>query len=355
VQVEGVYINGLGVFLPHYVSSEEAIAQGLYDEDVYQGTGLTGTHVARDIPPLTMAVHAAKQALARSGNDVGTIDTLIHSGNPAQGPVSASYSGYVLRQLGGSDVHTMEISQGCSGVFGAIEVGIGFLTGAAGMQTALITTAESVETPLLDRWRGYGPGVIMGDGAAALTLSAEGGFARIVSMASSTLSEFEHWHRGNESMLPQQDEKSRMPNMVQRTMDFLGTGISLPEIIEMLSKFSMDVCHRALDDAGVRPEDLARAIANNSDGRMLYHGFMKPLGLPMERSTYDYGRGIGHMGSCDQIVSLDHLLTSDQLKPDDYVMMLTQGPGMVTSCLVIQILEVPSWTDGPVRPDALAS
>jgi 3-oxoacyl-[acyl-carrier-protein] synthase-3 len=355
VKVEGVYINGLGVFLPYHVSSEEAIARGLYDEAVYKGTGLTGTHVARDIPPLTMAVHAAKQALARSGNDLTTIDTLIHSANVHQGPQGASFGGYVLRQLGGTDVHTMEISQGCNGVFGAVDVAIGYLTGAAKMKTALITTAESFETPLLDRWRGYGPGVIMGDGAAAMTLSAEGGFAQIVSMASSTLTELEQWHRGNESLLPLQSETQGLPNMVTRTMDFLQSGISLPEIIELISDFSMKLCHRALSDAGITADDLARAIANNADGRMLYHGFLKPLGLPMERSTYDYGRTVGHIGSCDQIMSLDHLITSDQLKPDDHVLLLTQGPGMVTSCFVIKILEVPAWTDGPVRPDALAA
>lgn len=353
MQVQDVYINGLGVFLPYAVSSEEAIRQGWYDESVYQATGLTGTHVARDIPPLTMAVHAGRQALARSGNDVGTIDTLIHAANAQQGPPGASLSGYVLRHLGGTDLHTMEIDQGCNGVFGAIDVAIGYLTGAARMRTALITTAESFETPLLDRWRGYGPGVIMGDGAAALTLSSEGGFARIVSMASSTYSELEQWHRGDESLLPLRDEFQRMPDMAKRTEAFLRSGVSLPEIIESLTRFSMKVCHRALSEAGLAADDLARLIANNSDGRMLRHAFMKPLGLPMERSTYDYGRTVGHIGSCDQVISLNHLLTTDQLKQGDHVLLLTAGPGWVTSCFVIEILDVPPWTDPPVGPEAL--
>jgi 3-oxoacyl-[acyl-carrier-protein] synthase III len=343
MRVDGVYISGIGAYLPRAVTSEEAIADGRYDEETYRLTGLQRTHIADDEPALDMAVTAARTALARAGKDITDVETVVHASNENQGADGASRVGYVLRELGGNEIHTMEVRQGCNGMLGAIDVGVGYLTGAAGMSTALLTAAESFSTPLIDRWRGFGPGVIMGDGGASLLLSSEAGFAQILAANSGTISELEQWHRGAESLLPQQDTTYRPIDMTQRTVDFMATGVSLPDVIERLAKFNVALCRRTLVDAGINVADVTRVIANNADERMLEQCYMQPLGLPMSRTSWDIGRGVGHVGACDQTISLDRLLLDGALGPGDHAMLLSSGPGMVNTCVIVKVLSAPAW------------
>ena len=71
---------------------------------------------------------------------------------------------------------------------------------------------------------------------------------------------------------------------------------------------------------------------------------MATLGLPMSMSTWSFGRTVGHLAASDQVVSLEHLLTSGELGPGDRLLMLGVGPGITLSCAVIEIISSPPWT-----------
>jgi len=73
----GVFVAGLGTYIPESFPAERAVELGLYSRDEYEASGWTGAAVAGDLSAPDMAVRAANQALARSGHrpsEVGLIE-----------------------------------------------------------------------------------------------------------------------------------------------------------------------------------------------------------------------------------------------------------------------------------------
>ncbi|XUL94498.1 3-oxoacyl-[acyl-carrier-protein] synthase III C-terminal domain-containing protein (plasmid) [Streptomyces galilaeus] len=76
---------------------------------------------------------------------------------------------------------------------------------------------------------------------------------------------------------------------------------------------------------------------------MIEFSVLAPLGLPMSRSSWDFGRSVGHVGAADLIISLDHLVRTGELSPGDHVLLLSQGPGWISSSAVVTITDIPAW------------
>ncbi|KUN81018.1 3-oxoacyl-ACP synthase [Streptomyces bungoensis] len=345
MKTDGVYVDTVGVYIPdRWVSVEQAVEEGLYDEySVQYGTGLTAAHIADDLPALDMAVFAARQAFARSARDVEDLDFHAHCTAVQHGPEGFYPPGYVLRELGASGVPSTDVRQHSNGLLAGIETAVGQLTGAAGAETALVTAAENFTSPLIDRWTGFGTGFTASDGGAAVLLSGEGGFAALRAVNSGTLPELEQWHRGEESLLPFRGEQRKASGTMDLLTYFNQHVMPLDKCMEMIRDFELDLVHRSLVDAGLNASDLRWVVAANSDSRMIDQMKMQPLGLPMSRSTWDFGKQYGHMGACDMAVSLNHLLLGGLLSPGDHILMTTSASGWVSTSAVLTVLAVPDW------------
>ncbi|GGO97752.1 ketoacyl-ACP synthase III family protein [Wenjunlia tyrosinilytica] len=345
MKTDGVYIESVGVFLPQeWVSAEKAVAEGLYDEySVQYATGLTAAYLAGDMPALDMAVSAARHALSRSEEEPDSLDFYVHCSATPQGPQGFYPPGYVLRELGTSGVASADVHSHSNGMLAAFEVAIGQMTGAAAASNALVAAAENFTTPLIDRWQGFGTGFTASDGGAAVLLSGEGGFAALRSINSGTLPELEQWHRGEESLLPYRGEPVGNYNTMEILTYFNQNVFPLEKAMEMIRDFELEIVHRSLVDAGLNAADLAWVVAANTDERMIDQMKMQPLGLPMSRSSWDFGKDYGHMGACDMAVLLNHLLTTGRLAAGDNVLLTTSGAGWVSSSAVLTILELPEW------------
>ncbi|MGX1887239.1 ketoacyl-ACP synthase III family protein [Streptomyces sp. NPDC055287] len=343
MKVQGVHISSLGTHLPQQVSAVEAIAEGLYDQELYDTVGWRGTHVAGKVAALDMAVAAARTALHRQGPDGEPVESYLHSGAFYQGPDDISKPGYVLRELGLGAIPSLELKQGCNGTLAGIEMATGLMTGAARCGSVLITSAENYSTPLIDRWRGSAPAVVVGDGGAALVLSTTGGFAELVAINSSTLPELEGWHRGNDDLLPPQEPRFEPLSLAKTVAEFTEGVMPMTEAIELISKFSLDLMQRSLVDADLNASDIAALVSLNADGRAIDQWFLQPLGIPADRSSWEIGRHIGHIGACDQVITLERLLADGRLAPGDHVMLHAAAPGWSASTAVLRITDVPSW------------
>lgn len=90
-------------------------------------------------------------------------------------------------------------------------------------------------------------------------------------------------------------------------------------------------------EAEVDAGELARVVFVNAGAPFVDLGIMQPLGLPMAKSTWDFGRTVGHLGACDQVVSLHHLLATGQLSAGDRVLMVggTQGYNAASAVLTV--------------------
>ncbi len=179
----------------------------------------------------------------------------------------------------------------------------------------------------MDRWRGFGQAYILGDGAAAALVSDEGGFAEVRSLNSGVLHELEKWHRGDGPLILREDAYS-MSDMAERAQRFTDREMPLSETMEKLTLFDLEIIQRSLVDAGINASDLAMVVPINMDGRMIEYSIMMPLGLTMERCSWDFGRAVGHVGGADVFITLEHLVRTRAVSPGDHVLLVSQGAGL---------------------------
>ncbi|MEY9835569.1 ketoacyl-ACP synthase III family protein [Streptacidiphilus sp. EB103A] len=345
MKTDGIYIDTVGVHLPdEWVSIEKAVAEGLYDEmSIAYGTGLTAAYIAGDVPAVDMAVDAARQAIERSEQDTGSIDFHVHCSATQQGPAGSYPGGYVLRELGISGIPSTDVRQHSNGMLAAFEVVVGQMTGAAAAESVLVTAGENFTTPKIDRWQGFGTGFTASDGAAAVLFSAESGFAQLRSLNSGTLPALEQWHRGEQSQLAYRDDELGQVTMLDLLTFFNANVIPLDKCMQMIMEFELDIVQRSLVDAELNASDIACVVVANSDATMIDQMKMQPLGLPMSRSSWDFGKEFGHIGACDMAVLLNHMITTGRLAVGDNILMTTSGAGWVSSSAVLTILDVPAW------------
>lgn len=336
-----VYVQSVGSYLPEPVSTAWAVEQGLYSAEDVRKHGLKSTLVAGDLSPAQMAASAARSALERAEQDPKGIDVLLHSGVFPQGPEGWSLPGYVLRDVGGGGAPIVEIRQGCNGMLVSMDLAIGQITGAAEYDTALLTTADNFSSPLFDRWQGYS--FISGDGASAMLLGTRPGFARIASVVSRTLPELEAMHRGGEPLFPPTSTTGRPIELGDRAAHFAREVMPTIESARKMIQAQTELVHRGAAVAGIEVADLAKVIYTNVVWHVASQFVMNPLGLPMERSTWEFGSTVGHMGASDHVVGLEHLLLTGQLAPGDHVLMLGGAPGYSIAAAVLEILELPAW------------
>ncbi|GAB2904558.1 ketoacyl-ACP synthase III family protein [Streptomyces heilongjiangensis] len=352
MKTDGIYVDTVGAYIPEqWVSVEQAVEEGLYDEySVQYGTGLTAAYIAGDLPALDMAVAAARHAFRRSDADIDDLDFHVHCTAVQHGPEGFYPPGYVLRELGAVGVASTDVRQHSNGLLAGIEIAVGQLSGAARAETALVTAAENFTSPLIDRWTGFGTGFTASDGGAAVLLSAHSGFAALRALNSGTAPELEQWHRGAESLLPFRDEERKASGTMELLSYFNQHVMPLDKCMEIMRDFELDIVHRSLVDAELNASDLRWVIAANSDSRMIDQMKMQPLGLPMSRSTWDFGKEYGHMGACDMAVSLNHLMLDGLVEPGDHVLMTTSASGWVSTSAVLTILDIPDWAREETAP-----
>jgi 3-oxoacyl-[acyl-carrier-protein] synthase-3/clorobiocin biosynthesis protein CloN2 len=105
----------------------------------------------------------------------------------------------------------------------------------------------------------------------------------------------------------------------------------------------VESAQRALYEAGIDLDAVKRVAFMNNDRETVEQRCMGALGLPLSRSTWEFGRTVGHLGASDQIVSLDHLLATGEVGPGDYVLLAGMAAGVTLSAAVVRILETPPW------------
>jgi 3-oxoacyl-[acyl-carrier-protein] synthase III len=345
VRTPDTYIKGLGVYLPERVSIETAVEQGLYPADQVDPLGFTGAVVAGDTPSPEMALQAARDAVKRCGQQPDEFDLMVYADTWPQGPEGWLPCSYLQHHLTGGHLLAVEIQQGCNGMFGAMQLAAGYLQGDPGRRNALLIAADNFGTPLIDRWRG-GP-FVLGDAASAVVLSKDDGFARLHSVGVTAIPEAEEMSRGGQPLFPPGITTGRPLDFhaLQRTPD------SANPDMKALMAAGMMLVHRritelfegALSDAGITADDIKKIAVVNNTREMVEQRQLGVLGYDIPRSTWDFGRTIGHCGASDQILALDHLLTEGELGPGDYFGMFGMAPGVILACAVIEIIAPPPW------------
>jgi 3-oxoacyl-[acyl-carrier-protein] synthase-3 len=345
VKTPGIFIGGIGAHIPEMKSIEWAVEKGYYPADEVELHELAGAAVAGDTPACEMALRAAQEAVKRYGTDPAELDLLLYCCTWHQGPDGWLPHSYLQRHLVGGRCPATEVRQGCNSMFSALELAASYLRAEPQRRAALLVAADNYGTPLMDRWR-MGPGYVGGDAASAIVLTKEPGFARLLSVASVTVPEAEELHRGSEPLFPPGVTVRRRMDFAARNEQFRQNSISRSEGTTALIKIQqelLNVIEQAVDEAEITFADITRVAFMNYSREIVDQRCMSALEMPMSKSTWEFGKTIGHCGASDQILSFDHLVMTGQLGPDDHMLMLGTGPGVTISCAVLKVLQAPAW------------
>jgi 3-oxoacyl-[acyl-carrier-protein] synthase III len=345
---QNVFISGLGCWLPPAYPASEAVAAGLYDPAAFAESGLRSVLIAGTQAPPDMAVRAARVALGRSPGGAGAIGTLLHAGVFFQGPEMWSPPGYILRELGIEGAGGTEIRNGCNGMLTAIELGAGLLPQQPeGRSDILLTAADNFNSPLLNRWHSGPMGVIAADAAGAVVLSRTAGFARVDAIVSRLYPQFEAMGRGDEPLFPPTGSSGRRVDPLGRAAQFsenlIKQGAQGLAMSNGIATACVETVLAAVREAGLEGSEVSRVLVPNGDRSTVENCVTKPLGLDVSRSMWEFGCGIGHAGSSDQIIALDQLLRTGQLAPGDHVLLFGGAPGWSTAAVVLTITDLPTW------------
>ncbi|WP_216893690.1 ketoacyl-ACP synthase III family protein [Nocardia alni] len=337
MRIADVYIAGVGSVVPPTMTVERAVADGLYPAVEAEVHGYLGVAIAGERPAPEMALEAAQVAVKRASLTPTELALLIYTNTWHQGPDGWLPQSYLRRHLVGGSVPAMAVHQGCAGMFDALELACCYLRAEPARQSALLVAADNYGTPLIDRWR-INPGVIGGDAAVAVALSKERGIARILSVCSMGVPEGEEIHRRGEPMFPPtvtlglaQDFTARLSYTRANGPDGIHPLTHLPVLLR-------ELVEKAVAEAGIEIGDLAKVAHEAHSGEVIEHRIMAPLGVEMKKSTWNFGRRIGHCGASDQFLAFENLIAGGEVGSGDHVLLLAQAPGVVLSAAVVEVL-----------------
>ncbi|HSV65426.1 MAG TPA: ketoacyl-ACP synthase III family protein [Mycobacteriales bacterium] len=344
MKFEDLFIAGHGVWLPRAIPVTDALAAGLCTPVEARRTQILSVSTAspgEEESPPRMAARAATEALERSGHSSLDVDLILHATVYYQGHDLWGAASYVQRVVVGNRCPAIEVRQMSNGGMAALELAAGYLMGGRDRFAALLTAADRFGPPGFDRWHSD-LGTVYADGGAALVLSRRGGYARLLSLVSYADAELEGMHRGN-------DPFGLHPFSVRPTVDletckkdFL-RDYGLSASIARVNAGQGTAIKEALADADVELGDIDWFVLPHLGRRRLEVGYLRPLGITADRTTWDWGRTIGHLGAGDQFAGLGHLVDSGRATPGDRLLVIGAGAGFTWSAAVVQIERQPTW------------
>ncbi|GAA1918336.1 ketoacyl-ACP synthase III family protein [Streptantibioticus ferralitis] len=345
---DDLYIAGTGVCLPPPISTATAVEQGWYAQEDAEEDELAAALVADERSAPEMAVAAGRQALERSGRAPSDVVLTLHANIYHQGQDFWTPASYVQRFTVGGNGLAIQIQQGSNGGMAALEMAAAYLASAPGRTAALVTTADKYCLPGFDRWNSD-TGQVYSDGATAVLLSRRAGFARLRAMVSTSDPELEEVCRDTEgfSAVPHQDGK---PLDLRGRKKRYVKDHGYEELLERLSDGARANVRRTLAAAESDLDGIARVVLPNLGRTLLEWEFLEPLGIPLERTVWEWGRHVSHLGPGDQFAGLDHLVVSGRVHPGDRVLLVGVGIGFNWTSAVVEIESVPAWSGTDRRP-----
>lgn len=342
MRLHDVHIASIGVHLGQPVDLAEAVAAGRYDQSEYTANGLVQAVVAADEFPADMAVSAVRQAMERCAVAPDSIRLMLHASLFFQGQDMWTPASYIQRYTVGGTAPSIEVDQKSSGGMAALGLAVAYLSACDRDSSLLITTADRFCEPGWDRFRSES-GTVMGDGATATLLTRRPGFARVLSTVMTADPTLEEMYRGD-GFRDAAHSGDKPMDLRRRKKAFMrGRMLELEQISLRIASGVGDCMREALDEADTKLDDVARVVLPNIGLTVRWWSLLKEMGVERERTTWDWGRTIGHLGAGDQFAGLEQLVRQGTVKPGDRVVLAGSGHGFNWGAAVVEILHTPDW------------
>lgn len=341
MKYDDVYVAGNGSRLPPALTVADAAALGQCRIEEVARTGFVSATVSDGEAAPEMAAHAARQALERSGLAPDDIELLLYANVYYQGHDMWPPASYVQRVALGNSCPAIEVRQMSNGGMASLELAATHLTAARGPSAVLTAAADRFCAPGIDRWFSD-PGTVFGDGAAALVLSNQDGYARLVSLSTVSDPELEGMHRGTDPFGPAPFALRTPLDVKACQRGFLATA-SMSETVTRSAAGQREALQRALKDAETELDAIDWFVLPHFGRRRFEANYAAPLGIDPDRTAWSWFRTVGHLGAGDQFAGLGHLVDTGAVRPGDRCLLMGIGAGFTWSSAVVDILRRPSW------------
>lgn len=338
----GLFVAGTAHRLAPPLRVEEAVRRGLCAGTAVWRTGIDAVRVSEDASGPEMAAGAARDALRMAG--ASRADLTLHASTYHQGHDMWAPASYVQRVALGGGGPAFEVRQMSNGGMAALELAAGHLLAGPGRSTALVTTGDRFCPPGFDRWT-TDQGTIYADGGTALVLSTEGGFARLLALATVSDPVLEGMQRGRNPFGAAPLEHGAPIDVESARRAFVSEH-GLDDVLRRIDAGQAEVVDLVLDEAGLKLDDLSRFVLPNLGRARMKAHFFDRFGIAPQATTWEWGRGVGHLGAGDQCAGLHHLVVSGGLAPGERCLLVGVGAGFTWSAAVVELLHRPEGGEG---------
>ncbi|MFJ2651558.1 ketoacyl-ACP synthase III family protein [Streptomyces sp. NPDC087420] len=330
-----LYIAAANSWLPERMTLDEAERTGLADRARVWNTGIESVCVSADKSAPEMAVLAARAALEHAKCEPEDLHLLLHACAYHQGHDVWPPASYIQQFSGGSSCPAVEVRQMSNGGMVALELAASYLI-ANDRPTALVTTADRFCLPGFDRWRSD-PSSPFGDGGTAVVLSTRTGFARIRSLVSVSDSGLERGSRGERFS----DAPLAAGSPIDLNSDSLVRELGVEALLNRIEAGQREAFDRACAQADVKFGDIDRYVLPNLGRTRMRAQYFDPFGIAPQRSTWSWGRQVGHLGAGDQFAGLAHLASEGALEPGQTCLLAGVGAGFTWTVGILEIVAKP--------------
>jgi 3-oxoacyl-[acyl-carrier-protein] synthase-3 len=310
---------GLGAYVPERVMENAEWAEWVdtTDEWIRTRTGIERRRVAgEDETTATMAVAAARRALADAGLSPGDLDEIIVATDTPEVFIPDT-AAFVQHLLGAREVPAYDLAgSGCAGFLQALDVARSRVL--AGQRRVLVVGVELL-TRLMD-WRDRSTAVLFGDAAGAAVVGDTGGGNEILAAVAGT--DGSRW-----DILCLEAGGTRRPFSLESARagahhDIVMNGREVfREAVARMSQAARQV----LEKAGRALDEVALVVPHQANLRIL-QAVGKALGVAPDR-LYVNVQEYGNTGSASVPLALTEARDAGRIRPGDLVLLTSFGAG----------------------------
>lgn len=320
-------IVSTGSYLPEKVLTNADLEKMVETSDEWIRTR-TGVFERRIAAPEEAAsdlgIRAGRLALERADFPPEKIDAVITA------TITGDYhfpstACLIQKGLGAGNAFAFDLSAACSGFLYGLACSRGLILSGQCRNVLLVATETmSRVTDYTDR----GTCVLLGDGAGAVLLAADGKDAVLGSYLASDGSYTE--------LLLMPAGGGRCPashETVEKRLHFMK--MEGQALFKVAVQSMSEAARKALERANVSPEEISLVIPHQANLRII-QAVVKNLSLPMEKVFLNI-QNYGNMSAASVAVCLDEAVTGGQVKAGDLVLLFAFGAGLTWAAAVIRL------------------
>jgi 3-oxoacyl-[acyl-carrier-protein] synthase-3 len=324
------YVAGTGRGIPAKVmTNHDFAALGLETshEWIFERTGIVERRIAApNETTCSMAVTAARQAMAKAGVQAGELDAIVLSTATPDRLLPATAVD-LQAKLGATRAAAFDLSAACTGWLYSMTVAEGMIQSGV-IETALVVGAEKMSA-IVD-WKDRSTCVLFGDGAGAVVLKrnqngSNRGILSAFLRSDGTLAEL-LWRPAGGAAVPFSDavlqDRSSYVKMAGR------------EVFKHAVRQMSEACDRALDGAKLTGNDIDVLIPHQANNRII-EATAKHASIPMEKVYVNVDR-FGNTSSASIPIAIDEAIERGRLRPGMTALLCAFGAGFTWGSMVIR-------------------